>query len=185
MFFFSENNENFEFKPLSLETAYLLILQSDLKSAKAIFESMSSPRSCWGVSLVEILNGLLEDYPTYFEIRNFLEIDVDFLLKNQKIDYVEMILGSLDILIEINQEAYKYIARVMYENRFYKAAKEYLDKSKNVFYNDPELHFMYAKYYIHFRDYKNADYYLEECLKVLPDYYPAKYLQKEISIYLA
>ena len=73
----------------------------------------------------------------------------------------------------------------MFENRLYKAAREYLEKSKDIFYKDPELHFLFAKYYIKTREYDLADFHLDECLNILPDYYPAKILQKEISRYLA
>lgn len=184
MFFFSRNDE-INFKPLSVEHAYFAILEGDLTTAQAVFESLDSPRAKWGKALTDILMGYIENYPTYFEIRNFLEIDLDFLIKNEKIDYVELVLGSLEILTDINQEAYKYVARVMLENKFFKAAREYLEKSKNIFYNDPELHFLFAKYYINAREYEKADFHLDECLKILPDYFPAKQLQKEISRYLA
>lgn len=184
MFFFSKNCD-INFKPRSLEHAYLAILEGDLVTAQAVFESLDSPRARWGKALVDILLGYIEQYPTYFEIRNFLEIDLDFLIKNEKIDYIEQVLGSLKLLIDINQETYKYVARAMFENRLYKACREYLEKSKDIFYNDPELHFLFAKYYIKTREYDKADFYLDECLNILPDYYPAKALQKEISMYLA
>lgn len=184
MFFFS-NNYDTEFKPKSLEHAYLAIVNNDLATARVVFEGLDSPRAKWGKALVDILIGYIEKYPTYFEIRNFLEIDLDFLIKNEKIEYVEQVLGSLEILIGINQETYKYVARVMFENRLYKASREYLEKSKDIFYNDPELHFMYSKYFIKTREYEKADFHLDECLNILPDYYPAKRLQKEISRYLA
>ena len=74
------------------------------------------------------------------------------MLKNEKISYVELLLGSVDILADINQETYKYVARTMFENRLYKSAREYLEKSKDLFYGDPELHFLFAKYYILERD---------------------------------
>ena len=108
-----------------------------------------------------------------------------FLLKKDKIEYVALILGSLDIIININQETYKYVARTMFENRLYKSCREYLEKSKDIFYNEPELHFLFAKYFIKNREYANADFHLDECLIILPDYFPAKNLQKEISRYLA
>lgn len=184
MFFFSENNTDLTFKPISLECAYLLILQNDLEGASKIFRTIDSPRGKWGQLLIEILNGYTEVVPTYFAIRNFLEIDLDFLLKNNKINYVEQLLGAIDFFAEINQESYKFVARVMYENKLYNAAKKYLDKSKNVFYKDPELHFMYAKYFINSREYTYANYHIDECLKILPDYYPAKKLKTEICEYL-
>ena len=184
MFFFSDNSDNEAFKPGSLEHAYLAILNDDLLSAGKVFSSLSSPRARWGKALVDILSGYIEEYPSYFEIRNFLEIDLDFLLKNEKIDYVEQFLGGVDLLADINNETYKYVARVMHENKLYKVCKEYLDKSKNLFYNDPELHFIYAKYYLNFGNYSDAEYHIDECIKILPDYYPAKVLKREIQAQL-
>ncbi len=183
MFFFNENKK-IQFPAHSIESAYLLILNNDLKSAQAIFESLDSPRALWGKAFVDILIGYIERMPTYFEIRNFLEIDLDFLVKNEKLDYIEQILGSLEHLININQETYKYVARVFFENKLYNVAKEYLDKSQGIFYNDPELHFLFAKYYINIRDYELASKHIEACLSILPDYYPAKLLKEQISKYI-
>ena len=116
MFFFvNENVESFSFAPDGIEQAYLALLGDDLVVAKRIFSNIDSPRARWGKALVGILSGYVEQYPSYFEIRNFLEIDLDFLLKNKKIDYIEFLLGAIEIFISINQESYKYVARVMFE----------------------------------------------------------------------
>ena len=120
-------------------------------------------------------------YPTFFQIRNFFEIDVDFLLKNKKIDYVENLLGALELFLNINQEVYKFTGRVMYENGLYTAALKYMEESKKAYYNDPELHFMLAKYWIKFGKYKEAYFYINECLRFLPSYYPALELKQKIE----
>lgn len=180
MFFF--DNDNIVFNPRSIESAYLAIINEDLKSASAIFETIDSPRAHWGKILVSILEGFMQNYPSYFDIRNFLEIDLDFLIKNEKIDYVQMLLGSLEIFSNINQETYKYTARVMYENRYHKSACEYMEKSKRIFYNDPELHFMYAKYFYESGIYSEAEFYINECIRILPDYYPAKLMKEKILL---
>lgn len=185
MFFFSKNNNNISFKPRDIEHAYLALLDNDIKTAERIFKDIDSPRAKWGISLIEILNGYLINYPTYFEIRNFLEIDLDFLIKNEKIDYIELLLGSTEILSAINQETYKYVARVMFENGYFDVAKEYLDKSKNIFYNDVELHFLYSKYFLKTNNYRKANFHIDECLNFLPDYFPAQKLKKEILKLLA
>ena len=144
-FFFSENVSSIKIKPNALEHAYLLILNEDLDSAKFLFKTIDSPRGLWGEVLVSVLQGFIDKYPTYFQIRNFYEIDLDFLLKNEKIHYVEQLLGALDVFSSINQEVYKYAARVMYENKLYSAALRYMNKSKKIYYNDAELHFMLSK----------------------------------------
>lgn len=185
MFFFSENNIETNFKPVSIECAYLLILKDNLTEALSIFETIDSPRANWGKVLIGVFRGYTEIFPSYFDIRNFLEIDLDFLIKNNKINYVEQLLGALEFFSEINQETYKFAARAMYENKLFNAAKKYLDKSKSLFYKDPELHFMYAKYYLINREYTYANYHIDECLKILPDYYPAKKLKSELREHLA
>ena len=179
MFFFDHDSK--VFKPRSIESAYLAVLNDDLKLAEAIFESLESPRARWGIILISVLQGFVTILPTYFDIRNFLEIDLDFLIKNEKIDYVEQLLGSLELFSNINQETYKYAARVMYENKLLKVAREYMEKSKKIFYNDPELHFMFAKYFYESRDYSEAEFYINECIRILPDYYPAKLMKEKIQ----
>jgi len=180
-FFFNEDCNEMEILPCSLSHAYLAILDNDLNSAEIVFSKNDSPRSKWGLCLVSILKGFMTTYPTYFGIRNFLEIDIDFLLKNNKIEFVEQCLGALEVLSTINQETYKFAARVMMQNRLFSSGLKYMEKSKQIYYNDPELHFMYAKYYYDINDLKDSYYYVNECLKFLPDYYPAIILKQKIE----
>lgn len=184
IYFFSNTCSNFnsiKIRPSSIEHAYLAILNNDLDTALEIFSGIDSPRAIWGKVLVSILKGYLKSYPTYFQIRNFLEIDLDFLLKNEKIDYVEFILGALDELVQINQETYKFAARVMFENKLYQGAFNYMQKSKLIYYNDAELHFMLSKYYFNVHDYEEAEFYINECLHLIPDYYPAIVFKSKIE----
>ena len=118
-FFFYNDCSAIEIYSGSVEHGYLAILNDNLDAAEEIFTKIDSPRAKWGNILVSILKGYMQKYPTYFQIRNFLEIDLDFLLKNEKLDYVELVLGALEIFSAINQEVYKYAARVMYENKLY------------------------------------------------------------------
>lgn len=180
MFFFYDNKD-IKINPKTLQHAYLAILSDDLESAKKVFEILDSSRSKWGLVLLDILKGFVVNQPTFFQIRNFLEIDLDFLIKNKKNEYVERILSSLDYLATINHEVYKYVARVMLENKYYNAAYEYLNKSKEIFYNDPELHFLYAKYFIKNNNKKTATFHLDECLTILNDYYPAILLKENLE----
>ena len=83
-FFFKDDCSNLEIKPNSLEHAYLAIVNDDLESAKIVFASLDSPRAKWGVIFVSILEGFMQELPTFFQIRNFMEIDLDFLIKNKK-----------------------------------------------------------------------------------------------------
>lgn len=182
LFLFYENCSEVKIAPNSLLHAYLAILNGDFDSAETVFSRIDSPRGKWGVSFVQILKGFLTIFPTYFCIRNFLEIDLDFLLKNNKIDYVEQCLGALKYLADVNQETYKFVARVMLLNKLYTSAIKYMEYSKKIYYNDPELHFMYAKYYLEVeKNYSEAYFYVNECLKMLPSYYPAQVMKQRIE----
>ena len=179
--FFDNKSSELKISPGSIEHAYFAILYDDLDSAYQIFSRIDSPRAKWGIVLLSILKGFMTQYPTFFQIRNFFEIDLDFLLKNNKISYVEQCLGALELLSGINQEIYKFTARVMIENKLYSSALKYMDKSKQIYYNDPELHFMLAKYYFDFKNYNYSYFYINECLKLFPNYYPALLIKKNIE----
>lgn len=180
-FFFDEKCSNLKIVPGSIEHGYLAVLNEDLVSAEKIFSDVSSARANWGCIFVSILTGIMKEFPTYFQIRNFWEIDLDLLIKNQKIPYVEQLLGAQTVLSAVNQEIYKYTARVMYENKLYSAALKYMNEAKNVYYNDAELHFLLAKYYLRVNDYKESLFYINECLKLVPDYYPAIVFKQKIE----
>ena len=180
-FFFFKNCSDIQIAPDSIEHGYLLILHNDLLKAKQVFAQIDSPRAKWGYLLCSILSGYLEKYPTFFQLRNFLEIDLDFLIKNEKIEYIEQFLGALDLLATINMETYKFTARVMFENNLHTLCLNYMEKSKSIHYKDPELHFMFAKYYLKMHEYEQAKYYINECAKILPDYYPIQILKNEIE----
>ncbi len=180
-FFFYPNSSDIKITPNSIEHAYLAVLNEDLKSAKEIFSKIDNPRGIWGTILVSVLEGYMEIFPTFFQIRNFLEIDLDLLLKNEKVDYVEQLLGALDIFAEINQEVYKFAARVMFENNLQSAAFNYMQKSKDIYYNDAELHFMLMRYYLKIHDFEQAYFHANECLNLIPNYYPALIMKEKIE----
>lgn len=180
-FFFYDNCSKIKIIPDTVEHAYLAVLNNNLDAAELIFKKTDSPRAKWGGIFVSILKGVMKEYPTYFQIRNFFEIDLDFLLKNEKLNYVEQLLGALEIFAAINQEIYKYAARVMYENKLYSIALKYMEKAKKIYYGDAELQFMLARYYLRVNDFEKALFYTQECLKLIPDYYPARLQQQKIE----
>ena len=58
-------------------------------------------------------------------------------------------------------------------------------KESDVYYNDIELHFLMAKFYIKNNQYNKANFHIDECLNLLPDYFPAHKIKREISKHLA
>ena len=71
--FFKENGN-------ILEYGYCLILEGQLDKAEQVLKTIDSIRADWAVKLIPFMKGHVEILPTYFQIRNFLEIDINLLL---------------------------------------------------------------------------------------------------------
>lgn len=168
-----------------LECAYILFLKGDIRRVLDILSSIDSIRANWLRELVNLVATSKMQNVTYFQIRNFLELDIDLFIKSERVDYLETLLCYADKLSEVNNESYKLIARVLFNDKLYSLSKYYLDKYKDLIYYDPELHFIYAKYYIHEKDYCSALQAINRCLQVLPAYYPAIKLRDEIQYCLS
>ncbi len=166
----------------SLEYGYSLILDGKLSEALIELKKNDSIRADWAIKLIPFMQGYVEILPTYFQIRNFLEIDINLLLMAKQKDFVAYILGGADLLYSVNCETYKFISRVLMNNSLFESAKVYLDKAKDATYNDPELHFMYCQYYIHNKEFKKALLSIEKCLEILPEYYPAKKIKESLLL---
>ena len=119
--------------------------------------------------------------PTYFELRNFLEIDLNILIQNGKGQYVQNILGYSEFMSQINPEVYKFIGRVFYNNGLKEEGMYVFEKAKDTFYQDPELHYLIAFAYFEKGDIKNALHYTKTCQEVLPEYCPAVMLEKMLQ----
>lgn len=166
----------------SLEYGYCLILDGNLTEAEKELRKNDSIRADWALKLIPFMQGYVEILPTYFQIRNFLEIDINLLLLAKQKDFVAYILGGADLLYSVNCESYKFISRVLMNNGFFDSSKTYLDKAKDSTYNDPELHFMYCQYYIHHKDFDKALQAINNCLAILPEYYPAKKIKEALLL---
>lgn len=170
--FFIQNN-------YVLEYAYCKLLSGNIKTAKNEFSKIekSDFRADWGKKLIQFIEGYVSNVPSYFQIRNFLEIDLNLLIEARQPQFVENIINGADLFYSINPESYKFISRVMLNNDFAEIALYYLKKAKDKFYYDPEMHFMLANCYVKQGETSLAKESIKNCLTILPDYFPAKRLQ--------
>lgn len=168
-----------------LEGAYCKLLSGDAKSAKEEFEKIAANdfRADWGRKLIQFIEGYVPSIPSYFQIRNFLEIDLNLLLQAKQPEFVENIINGADIFYSVNPESYKFISRVMYNNDFADVALYYLRKAKDKFYYDPEMHYMLANCYLKQGEKRLAKASLISCLDILPSYLPAERLLQKITQY--
>ena len=175
MDFFKENG-------YALEYAYSLLLSGYPAEAKKIADDNDSVRFDWLSKLISVCCGRVE-YPTYFQLRSFLEIDLTALIKAKRIDYVNNILKMAQKFQGINSECYKFIGRCLLKNGYLNEAKIFFDRSLNYYYNDIELHYLYVEYFLTIGDFQNAKKSAKICLNINPDYYPAKKTYNELKTF--
>ena len=161
-----------------------LLLEGKFEKAKALWLSLEpdSPPVLWGRSLLEFIEMYVIHLPAFFQIRSFLEMDLDALLKAGQIKFAENIINGADLFAKANSESYKFIARVLVNNNYHSLAGVFLEKAKNVCYVDPELHYLCAKCSLHKHDINSAKKSLELAIETGFGYYPAKKLLNEINL---
>ncbi len=159
------------------------LLRGNIENTKDIWKNIKeeNPALLWGESLLQFINLYVVNIPTFFQIRAFLEVDLDALLNAKQIEYCENIVNGAHLLYKNNQESYKFIGRVFLNNNYYELADMFLQKAKDVCYVDPEVHFMLAKCYINNGDLKMAKQALNTSLEKGFGYFPAKRLLEQIK----
>lgn len=177
----NEVREYFKKNNYLLEYGYCLLLGGELDSAKEILAPLTSTRAEWAVNIIALIKNVYGEIPTYFQIRNFLEIDISLFIKYKKFEYVQKILDSIDFFQEINPETYKFVGRALLKNNYMGSAKILFDKSCSEYYNDVELHYLYAEFYLAHNDKENALKAVNTCLRLNPSYYPAVRTYRELT----
>ena len=173
-----------------LEHAYCKLLEDDLKGAKQLFLKLKdhNNRALWGYKICTILQNKFtnkeinyDDMPTFFQLRNFLEVDLNLLITYNKGLFVEILCAYADIFTDINIETYKYFARVFYFNNLNEFAEYFIQRAKDINYNDPELHYHIALMYHNKQDFLNAKKYCLSCLHILDNYFPAQKMLNQLA----
>ena len=165
------------------EAGYCQFAVGNIKLAKQIWENskIDSPAINWGLSIISLINLTIPKQLSFFQIRNFLERDLDLLIKNHQIKYVENVISAADILSEYNAETYKFIGRVLLNNGYKIQSYEFFEKSRDIYYADPETHYLLAQYYISQNEYNAATKILKKSLAINPNYFPATNLLQKLQ----
>ena len=170
-------------KGYMLENAYYELLSDNLEKAKILFNAIKDTdiRAHWALFMISMIDSDIKEYPSYFELRNFLEIDLNILLHYYKGDYVQNIIRYADFMFTINPEVHKFIGRVFYNNGYPEQCMYFLERAKNYFFHDPELHYLLAYIYYKSENFVKSQRALDDCLYVLPGYFPAVNLLKKVK----
>lgn len=123
---------------------YCQFLQGKINEALAIIGMAkgSNPQADWLFSLINVIRNIYDFPPTYMQIRNFFEQDMEMLFTCKQTDIIKKILSNCTYFEKYNKEIYKYCARVLVNNNHPDEAMTYINKSLDIYYKDPETHFI-------------------------------------------
>ncbi len=162
--------------------AYCKFIDGNLNEALKIIENSNNDFVFlnWLKQLIYIIKQDRKVHPTYFQIRNFYEQDLGILFMYKKYDLIEKIINNSEYLANFNSEIYKYNARVLYDNGYTNKVEWLLKKSLNIYYNDPETHYLLGEYYLNSNNKKGAKEAYQKAIEVNDGYYPAEKKLKEL-----
>lgn len=127
---------------------YALFLNGEYEEARKICNRENlTPFTEWIKFLSNIIENKITTPPTYFEIRNFYEQDLEMLFRYGKENEINKITALNKYLEMYNMEIHKYTARVYFNNARYEEGMKHLQKSLNICYKDPEIHYMLGEQY--------------------------------------
>lgn len=155
--------------------AYCEFIQGRVKEAKAFLLVEKEPTSVskWLFYLCSILQNDFSFVPTYFQIRNFYEQDLEILFEYGQKDIINKILHLSSVFEKYNGEIHKFNGRVLKNNGYYDFAEECLLKSIDICYKDPETHYLLGELYEIRGNFQRAKEEYQKAVDVNNGYYPA------------
>ena len=162
---------------------YCNFLTGKINEAKTILNLVkeSSPAVNWLICIINLIENNYNQTPTYFQIRNYYEQDLNMLFFYNKTEYIKKLLLENSYLEYFNREVYKYSGRVLLNNDRCEEAKQYLKKSLDIFYKDPETHYMLGELYEKERNFNLAQKAYKIANEVNKGYFPAINKLKELG----
>ncbi len=145
---------------------------ADTKKILSIIKE-SSPIVNWLLCVIYIIENSYKEPPTYFQIRNFYEQDLNMLLLYNKKEYFNKLIEGNKYLEYFNKEIYKYTGRVLLYNDDNQKAKHFLTKSLDIFFRDSETHYLLGELYEKEGKIKQAEIEYELANEINNGYFPA------------
>ena len=136
------------------------------------------PASKWGLSILDYVQLKSGAKTTFFQTRAQLEIYLSLLIENNLIEWAQNLISCCDLFFRANPESYKFIARALYANGYFKLAINFCKKSLKFFYSDPEAFLILAQCQFLLSDLGEALDSINRTLAIAPNYFPAKLFRK-------
>ena len=132
------------------------------------------PASKWGLCILDFIQLKQEKLPTFFQTRAQLEVYLSLLIDNNLTEWAQNIVSCCDFFFKANPESYKFIARALFANGYFKLAIDFCKKSLRYFYSDPEAFLIMGQCQFLIADLGEALDSINRTLAIAPLYYPAK-----------
>ncbi len=165
--------------------SFTLILLNEPEEAELILRDVNkSPAFYWCQFLIDLfVNGYIKKhYPSFFQIRHFLEMTVYHLLLAHRVEVVELLISNLDELLKINLDAEKLIGFAFYSYGNLDRAIHLLKNSLQRDQYDGEIYFKLGQIYLSKNDLHDAMSMFSSAQLLLPGHYPTKMLLEKIKI---
>ncbi len=164
-------------------TAFSYVLLKEIDKAKQILATTpDSPAKFWCQYLCELFSGhSVKNYPSFLEIRHFLEVTVYLLLRSNNQPYINLIIKNLKKLLDINVDSEKLVGYAYFHFGDLNNAELLLKNSVKRSAYDGEVFFMLGKLYLQKGLVSNALSMLENSSLLLPEHYPTQELLKKVK----
>jgi hypothetical protein len=165
------------------QAGYCALLRGDLPRVERHWSRLLEKHPThWCLSLYGLVTNQLEAFPSLLQIRNHLESDIASFIAADRPDYVENVLGHVDLLMQINLESAKFAGRALLYAGWLGRAAPLLLQGQRVLPNDPEVYFHLGQLSLLQEHFPEARLMLRQCLMINPAYRPAEELLTKIPL---
>ena len=167
--------EYFELSCNFLGLAYCYFYKNEIKKAQEMSFLIKNQSSAagWLNSISNVLLSNKEEPPSYMQIRNYFEQDLEMAFFCDNKPLIEKFLENSSYLQSINGEVNKFCGRVLLHNNEDFMAEIYLKRSLNTFYQDPETHYLLGETYEKQGFMQEAIASYNRVIEINKNYYPA------------
>ena len=161
---------------------YCYFIMGDIKKSQETLLKIKDYSSFtnWILFLGNFIIDNINQYPTYMQIRNFYEQDLEMLINAKQLQHATKIIKQNNFFEKFNREVYKYSARVLFNHNFNNDAENFLKKSIEIYYNYPETHYILGEIYLNKKDKENAIKEFKTSENISGEYMPANKRLKDL-----
>jgi len=164
------------------------ILQKEIQKAKEVLvNTPDSPAKFWCEFLTELFaeEESIQKWPSFFEIRNFLELTVYLLLRSNNQKYIDLFIKNLNKLLDKNLDSEKFIGYAYFHFGDLDNALSLLNNSIKRNSYDGEIFFVLGQLYLKKGSPYDSLAMLENAQLLLPEHTPTKELLERVKAMLS